>query len=129
MTNVKRALPLASIPSHRDLLSEELEAMAVIGRVLDGIDDPAVWQRILRWGNERFFLIEQPSHVSAPVEISSSDSALAVDSIGDMFPSDRLDRGESHDKFTLVATNRPVEASLRSFFADFQRLAKDWQKI
>jgi hypothetical protein len=124
-----RALALASVPNRRDVLSEELEAMAAIGRVLDGIDDPMVRQRVLRWSNERFLLIERPPSANTSVEISHDDSALAVDSLSDMFPSDRLDREESRDKLTLVAADRPVEATLRSFVADFQRLAKDWQDI
>jgi hypothetical protein len=124
-----RALALASVPNHRDVLSEELEAMAAIGRVLDGFDDPAVRQRVLRWANERFLPIEQPSPASASVETAQADPGLAVDSLGDMFPSTRLDQEESRDKLTLVAANRPVEATLRSFVADFQRLAKDWQDI
>jgi hypothetical protein len=131
MSSEARALALASVPSRRDVLSEELEAMATIGRVLDGIDDPVVRQRVLRWSNDRSLLIERPSSASAnaSVEISHDDSALAVDSLSDMFPSDRLDREESRDKLTLVAADRPVEATLRSFVADFQRLAKDWQDI
>ncbi len=124
-----RALALASVPNRRDVLSEELEAMAAIGQVLDGIDDPVVRQRVLRWSNERSLLIESPPSANTSVEISHDDSALAVDSLSDMFPSDRLDREESRDKLTLVAADRPVEATLRSFVADFQRLAKDWQDI
>jgi hypothetical protein len=124
-----RALALASVPNRRDVLAEELEAMAAIGQVLDGIDDPMVRQRVLRWTNERFLLIEPPAPANTSVENSHDDSALAVDSLIDMFPSDRLDREESRDKLTLVAADRPVEATLRSFVADFQRLAKDWQDI
>jgi hypothetical protein len=129
MSSEARALALASVRNHRDVLSEELEAMAAIGRVLDGINDPAVRQRVLRWANERFLLIEQPSPASTSVETCQADPGLAVDSLGDMFPSDRLDPEDSRDKLTLVAANRPVEATLRSFVADFQRLAKDWQDI
>jgi hypothetical protein len=122
-----RTLVLAGVPNRRDVLSEELQAMAAVGRVLDGIDDPAVRQRVLRWANERF-LIERPP-TSASAKISQADPALAVDSLSDMFPNDRLDRDESRDKLTLVAANEPVETTLRSFVADFQRLAKDWQNI
>jgi hypothetical protein len=125
-----RALASAIVASRRDLLSEELEAMAAIGRVLDGIEDPAVRQRVLRWTNERFALIEKPQAGSASVEIAHDDPALAVDSLHDLFSNDRdrPDGDESRDKFALVA-NRPVETTLRSFVADFQRLAKDWQDI
>ena len=124
-----RALVLASVPNRRDVLSEEIEAMAAIGRVLDGIDDPGVRRRVLRWTNERFALIEPSVSATASTEIAHADPALAVDSLGDMFPNDRQDRDESRDKLTLVAVDRPVEATLRSFVADFQRLAKDWQNI
>jgi hypothetical protein len=78
--------------------------------------------------NERFPSIEQPSSVVEHAEASHLDPALAVDSLSDMFASDRLDRGESHE-LTLVAAARPTETTLRSFVADFQRLAKDWQNI
>jgi hypothetical protein len=128
MSLEKRALVLASVPNRRDVLSEELEAMATIGRVLDGIDDAVVRQRVLRWANERCLPIEQPVSASTSIEIAA-DPALAVDSLSDMFPDDRLDREASRDKLTLVAADRPVEATLRSFVADFQRLAKDWQNI
>jgi hypothetical protein len=126
-----RPVALASLPNRRDPLSEELEAMAAIARVLEGISDPAVRQRVLRWTNERFALIEKPQSGSASVEIPHDDPALAVDSLDDLFSNGRPGRpgrDESRDKFALVA-NRPVETTLRSFVADFQRLAKDWQDI
>jgi hypothetical protein len=129
MSSEARALTLASVPNRRDILDEELEAMAAIARVLDGIDDPVVRRRVLRWTNERFLLIEKPASASTSVATSHADPALAVDSLSDMFPSDRMDREESRDRLTLVAADQPVEATLRSFVADFQRLAKDWQNI
>ena len=124
-----RASALASVPSRRNLLNEELEAMATIGGVLDGVHDPVVRQRVLRWVNERFLPTEQPSSLIVPAETSHLDSTLGVDSLSDIFASDHLDRDQSRDSLTLVPTERPVEATLRSFVVDFQRLAKDWQNI
>src|SRR5258707_6171957 len=114
-----RALTSASATGRRDVLGEELEAMAAIGRVLDGIDDPAVRQRVLRWINERFLPIEKPPAASASVETAHDDPALAVDSLDDLFPKERPDRDESGENLTLAAANRPVETTLRSFVADF----------
>jgi hypothetical protein len=122
-------LALTTVTSRRDILSEELEAMASIARVLDAIDDPIIRQRVLRWANDRFLASGQPPTTNVPVETAPADPGLAVDSIGDMFPDDRLEREESRDKLTLVTATRPVEATLRSFVADFQRLAKDWKDI
>ena len=124
-----RAAASPSIPSRRDFLSEELASMAAIGRVLDGLDDPAVRQRVLRWANERFLPVESPIAASTPIDIIHADPGLAVDSLDDMFSSERVDRSESHDHLTLVDVNRPAAATLRSFVSDFQRLAKDWQNI
>ena len=123
-----RASALASVPSRRKILNEELEAMATIGGVLDGLDDPIVRQRVLRWVNERFLPTEQPSPNVAPAGTSHLDSTLAVDTLSDIFAS-VADRDESRDTLTLVAAERPVETTLRSFVVDFQRLAKDWQNI
>lgn len=120
-------LLLASVPNRRDILNDELEAMAIIGRVLDGIDDPAVRDRVLRWTNERFHpLTERPPAAAVSSDISHADSALAIDSLADLFPHDRPDREESREKFALVTASGRPERTLRSFVTDVQRLAKDW---
>jgi hypothetical protein len=114
------------VTNRRDGLTEELEAMAAIGRALNRIADPGVRQRVLHWAVERFQAAEAPG-VSPSARVPYADPALAVDSIGDMFADDRKERQQGLELVT--PSDRPVESMLRSFVADFQRLAADWHGV
>ena len=120
-----RASALVSVANRRDALTEELEAMAAIGHVLDNIADLSVRQRVLDWAAYRFQAQKPP--VIDPSDAIRVDPALAVDSLDDICVGDRQ---EPHDGLKLVIQTRPpVESTLRSFVADFQRLAKDWHDV
>src|SRR5471032_543981 len=71
-------------------LTQELDAMAAVGQILDGLTDPAARQRVLNWAAERFAseappvlspLLAKPASPAPEV----TDPALAVDSLDDMF--------------------------------------------
>jgi hypothetical protein len=112
-----------------DSLDSELEAMAAIGRVLDRLDIE-VRERVLRWAAERFEIpggrevVDGLPTIKAPARTRTDDPALSVDSLDDMFV-ERDDR--SREPFEPVAVERPpLDVMLRSFVADFQRLAEEW---
>jgi hypothetical protein len=113
--------------SMTSLLTEELEAMADIGRVLDTIADPDVRQRVLKWVTERFGSGAE-SAVSAPAHrVVIDDAALAVDSLDDMFR--ELADGDDLDLVPEQRRPPPLETAVRSFVADFERLAADWHGV
>src|SRR4051812_42527813 len=74
-----------------DALTEELEAMAAIGRVLGNVPDSGTRQRVLKWAVERFAadLQHAPNLIPATAPVSetspASDPALTIDSLDDMF--------------------------------------------
>src|SRR5262249_27649527 len=81
---------------NHDSLSIELEAMSIIGRVLDAIDDPALRQRVLNWAVERWggdrLRAKAADAASGSTAINpAGDADLSVDSIGDMFGDSRAD--------------------------------------
>ena len=117
-------------------LQQELNAMATIGQVLGDITVPATRQRVLRWAGERFAANPAPAAqvtpVLAAVEAPSTmdvDPDLAVDSLTDMFGA----QPQTADDTLLLETPRlesvekaPLETVIRSFAADFQRFAEEW---
>lgn len=128
-------------PAISDPLTQELDAMAVIGQVLGKINDPASRQRVLRWAADRFAAAEAlgvPSAQTVAVREAfegpvAADPSLAVDALGDMFA------GRAHAQHTTLdddlsvnepavgeVARQPVEHVLRSFAADFQRFAEAW---
>lgn len=118
-------------PKHdsHDALSIELEAMSIIGRVLDAIEDPALRQRILNWAAERWGgRAKSTDAAQGTAAIPPADSDLSVDSIGEMFadsPEGRPDRAPI-DISPKTERKAPVESMLQSLAADFQRLADEW---
>ncbi len=120
-----------------DNLMSELEAMAVIGRVLGTLPDDTARQRVLRWACERFGIDSIPeasllADGAAPnAEIAPADDpALKLGSLEDMFEM----ASPEHDDLAIVDAppappndaKQPVEVVLRSFVAEFQRFAKEW---
>ena len=114
----------------------ELEAMAVISRVLETLPDAAVRQRVLRWAAERAGADALASSAvvgtTKSVVSAADDPALKLDSLEDMFGSPKA----VDDDLTVVvdepippapdASKVPVADILRSFAAEFQRFAEEW---
>lgn len=81
-------MSLLSIPIIRhNSLSDELEAMAAVGRALDSLGDPAAQQRVLRWAADRLKVATPPD-----VEVETrapKDPSLDVDNLHDLFDDPR----------------------------------------
>ena len=115
----------------------ELEAMAVIARVLETLPDDAGRQRVLRWAAGRVGIeavalaaaIQQTAN-AAPVPVAD-DPALKLDSVEDMFEARpvtddlRIDDSASPAQ-TRDVSKAPVADLLKSFAAEFQRFAEEW---
>jgi hypothetical protein len=114
----------------RDTLADEIEAIAVIGRALGNITDPAVRRRILAWATE-CFLSEPPARTAdAPTarRAAAADTTLAVDAIGEMFSAST----SSHEDLAIEPrvepqADAPVKTLVHGFVTDFQRLVVEWQ--
>jgi len=116
----------------------ELEAMAVISRVLETLADSATRQRVLRWAAERAGVQEVAfSNALEATTMSpvgpADDPALKLDSLEDMFGTaapveDNLAIAvDDPVEVTLPDTSKaPVADILRSFAAEFQRFAEEW---
>jgi len=112
-------------------LSKEIEAMAAIGRALGELTDPAARQRVLHWVNERFAaeVLQQPMAVA---QASAVDADLTVDSLTDIFAAeseplvDDTLTMEDEPVALVEIPKQPLESVLRSFAADFQRFADEW---
>ena len=114
----------------------ELEAMAVISRVLETLPD-AARQRVLRWAAERAGIdtlaCSATVGATASVVPPADDPALKIDSLEDMFGK----ASPVEDDLAVVVveapiavtpdpSNAPVAEVLRSFAAEFQRFAEEW---
>ena len=115
-------------------LSNELEAMAAIGRALGDLTDPAARERVLRWACERFTgeVVQQAAPSAAVASVAPrADADLAVDSLRDMFamkaPESDDDSLSLEPPRAAVETEKTsIEATLRTFAAEFQRFADEW---
>jgi hypothetical protein len=122
----------------RDPLMTELEAMAVVSRVLETLPDSATRQRVLRWAAERAGI--EAVALSKALEATTmspvraaDDPALKLDSLEDMFGTavpveDELTVAVD-DPIAAIPPDRskaPVADVLRSFAAEFQRFAEEW---
>jgi hypothetical protein len=126
-------------------LIQELEAMAALGQVLGDLTDLAARQRVLEWAARRFAVEGVVTPEPSAPQLASleplvnplvNDPALAVDSLSDMFvactaadPDDDLREFGAPDETPASAPDEkklPLEVVLRSFAADFQRLAEEW---
>jgi hypothetical protein len=126
-------------PVLQDSLTQELSAMSTLGKVLGELADPAARERVLRWATERFQAGEPVSRERAAEAVRpvAGDPMLAVDSLDDMFaPGQPVPHGGEHavdhhtDADLTVYENetvkQPIEVVLRSFAAEFQRFAEEW---
>src|SRR5215831_8827883 len=122
----------------RDPLMTELEAMAVISRLLETLPDTAARQRVLRWAAERAgvdaltFSTAVGVMATTPAVNPADDPALKIDSLEDMFGK----TSPVEDDFAVVVdepvaatpdtSKAPVADVLRSFAEEFQRFAEEW---
>ena len=114
-------------------LSNEIEAMAAVGRALGDLTDPAARQRVLRWACERFGVdvVQSPATPAVVAESPSrADLDLTVDNLTDMFaataPESDDDSLSLEPRVAVEAEKAPIETVIRSFAADFQRFADEW---
>jgi hypothetical protein len=127
-------------------LSAELDAMRVIGAALARVRDPQARARVLRWAADCFDA--QPPAAPAPPPAAAiapaSDPTLAVETLHELFEPIAAD-DILHEIFDVpmhaiaaepeptIAPRRPreeparLDALVRGFAAEFQRLAIDWQ--
>jgi len=119
----------------RDPLMTELEAMAVISRVLETLPDAAARQRVLRWAAERIGADAVAFSAVATKKTAvavADDPGLKVDSLEDMFGKPVAAEDDLRvvvDEPILAVPNTstaPVADVLRSFAAEFQRFAEEW---
>jgi hypothetical protein len=115
----------------------ELEAMALIARVLGTLPDNAARQRVLRWAAERagFDTLVLSAAVNAtasaaPISVAD-DPSLKVDSLDDMFAvaafaDDTLTVPAAEPSPATADASKPVADILKSFAAEFQRFAEEW---
>ena len=112
----------------RNDLADELDALAVIGRTLGGLD-PAARDRVLRWAMERFDASQRATQTAASGR-RVQDPALSVDGaelFGPKRPAERVD-----ETLTLPGPStapRGVDSMVRGFVTDFQRLVIEWQGV
>ena len=132
-----------------DGLSAELEAMHAIGAALARVRDPQARLRVLRWAADRFDA--QPAAAPAPqpsaaVAAPLSDPTLAVETLHELFETPASDDVllEIFDvpaMHAIAAAPEPasaprkpreeparLDALVRGFAAEFQRLAIEWQR-
>jgi hypothetical protein len=119
----------------RDPLTQEIDAMAVIGQVLGKLPDAAARQRVLKWALERYAMeVIAPQQQAAPraEAPAAADATLAVDSLNDIF---NESRGFDEDLSACMlepavegeSAKAPLQKVLQSFAKDFQRFAEEWK--
>ena len=104
-----------------DAIAVELEAMQAIVRVLAGVRDPKIRQRVLQWANERFNIALPPqAPASRPGATESVDeSSLDVEPLYDLFDVPRpATRPPSRPAASAPVANAaaPLADSLYDFF-------------
>ena len=119
----------------KDPLTQEVDAMAIIGQLLGKLPDAAARQRVLKWALERYAMeVVAPQQQAAPGAGTSpaADATLAVDSLNDIFEDSR-GFDENLSGCTLEppvdgeASKAPLQKVLQSFAKDFQRFAEEWK--
>ena len=115
----------------KDPLTQEVDAMAIIGQLLGKLPDAAARQRVLKWAAERYgseVMTQAPS--SAAQAPARGDSSLAVDSLNDMFTQAQpADDDLSVPAFEAAAEEPkpPVSTVIQSFARELRRFADEWK--
>jgi hypothetical protein len=135
-----------------DDLSAELDAMRAIGAALARVHDPLARARVLRWAAERFQT--PPIAAAAALPLSPlampalvDDPTLGVETLHELFDAPVED--DLHEMLELPKAVAPhaadasdsspaprkpreeparLDALVRGFAAEFQRLAIEWQR-
>jgi hypothetical protein len=139
-------------------LTDEIEAIRVVGRAFAQLPDAASRARVLRWAAERFQIDTAVTPAAAPAaapaapvkaaKVNGPDLTLSMDGLHDLFPAPK---NQAHaqalesDLLTLeakpvaelapqVEETTPVDSAesgsvLHNFVNDFQRLANDCQTL
>jgi hypothetical protein len=114
-------------------MSQETEAIRVIGEILSNLEDPASRARVLRWAAERFELTSYAvSLVAQPVQ-RASDPMLSIDELAEFFPASGCsDEDDSIGDILTPVPMLPADPEqlgplVHSFVSEFQLLAAEWQ--
>ena len=105
-----------------DAIAVELEAMETIARVLSGIRDPQIRQRVLQWANERFNPgpTPQPPGGRTAVTEKLDESDLDVEPLYDLFdvprPTAQSPSSPAAPPSVANASATPAADSLYDFF-------------
>jgi hypothetical protein len=112
--------------------SLELAAMQAVTEALSKVEDAAARERVLRWVNDYFSsgaaTSDAPAIEVTPEEVPAAQEPRAADpeNLHSLFGNEEITLEPA-----LLARRRsapqPVVSELRSFVADFQKLASDWQ--
>jgi hypothetical protein len=118
----------------QDPLTQEIDAMAIIGQLLGKLPDGAARQRVLTWAVERYrsdAVTPQAQPATAAPAALRDDSSLAVDSLKDLFVAGPR---EADDDLIVPplepvqpAVKQPVQSILQSFASEFRRFADEWK--
>jgi hypothetical protein len=92
--------PLSPAPRSHSL-DDEMDAMTAIGRALEGLSDPDVRQRVLRWAVERYSQSTQPAGVAR----TTHDATLDPEDLNDLFDDERE---RPHQALEFVASKKPA---------------------
>lgn len=116
----------------KDPLTQEIDAMAIIGQLLGKLPDDGARQRVLKWAVERFgsdVVTMQTQLQFAAQTAARDDAGLAVDSLNEMFAQAQ----GADDALTVPAleaepapAGQPVQSALQSFVKEFRRFADEW---
>jgi len=118
----------------QDPLTQEIDAMAIIGQLLGKLPDAAARQRVLTWAVERYrsdgVTPQAQPATAAPAELRD-DSSLAVDSLKDLFATSLREADDDLVVPSLepaqAAVKQPVQSILQSFASEFRRFADEWK--
>jgi len=120
-------------------LTSELATMQRIAMALGDLRDDQARERVLRWAMERFLpalaaqsgpVASVPSQHSPPAPTAAcddNDATLAVDGIDELF--EEAKSADPNARRRQPSANEPVESMVKSFVADFQKLARDWNGV
>jgi hypothetical protein len=120
----------------KDPLTQEIDAMAIIGQLLGKLPDAAARQRVLAWAVERYNSESaapraQPAAAAERSAVHELDSTLAVDSLKDIFAVAQSNDDDlavpALEAIVQAPAKAPVQSILQSFASEFRRFADEWK--
>jgi len=120
-----------------DTIANEIAAMRAISSALARLHDDEARERVLRWARDRFGALPTATVPTAPKTIddplaipaieprrsAAPDRTLSMDGVESMF-----DAQHDEPEPTDPRDNVSISTMVRSFVADFQRLAGEWKE-